>query len=228
MSPRAKTKAVKRKITIVRTHPRRVPINEKNPTGITTVDRHPRRVAGSSLTAAEIRLIADRYDRRGLKYPTPNKLRFKNGNKYDEYIAIWVDYFNKKFAADPPLDPNVIKALIASESGFREDPKENKVAIGIMQITKQTFKILQDTEGEAKDFLFKGIRQKDLLDPIVGIAVGVRWIFRKKETAASKLKRPPSPEEVILEYKGLLRSKTEWQQRALGNFNDNYRDLTRK
>lgn len=94
---------------------------------------------------------------------------------------MWTDYFNKKFNSNPPLDPDVVKALIASESGFRLDPKENKIAFGIAQITKPTFKILQAPDGETKDFIFKKIRQKDLKDPNIAIPLAVRWLHRHVE-----------------------------------------------
>src|SRR5690606_19727027 len=97
----------------------------------------------------------------------------------------WTDYFNKKFKADPPVDPNVVKALIASESSFNPHPRSNrKIALGIAQITKTTLKILQDPDGEAKEFIFKDIRQKDLKDPYISIPMAVRWLHRKRETAA--------------------------------------------
>lgn len=67
---------------------------------------------------------------------------------------MWTDYFNKKFNANPPLEPDVVKALISSESDFHPNPPGNrKIAIGIAQITKQTLKILQDPDGEAKEVL---------------------------------------------------------------------------
>lgn len=36
--------------------------------------------------------------------------KYKNADKFDEIIAVWTDLFNKKFNADPPLDPDVVKA----------------------------------------------------------------------------------------------------------------------
>lgn len=159
--------------TIVREHPRHVPISDKNPDGITIVDRHPRRLPGSYLNAEEIKSLFKDYDHTNLTFPTPNDLGYKSGNAYDESIAVWVDYFNKKFNADPPLDPDVFKALIASESGFDKDPPGNNTAPGIAQITRSTLKILQDPRGESKDFIFDDIRQKDLKDPDIAIPLGI-------------------------------------------------------
>lgn len=222
-------KKSQKKVTVVREHPLHVPISKKNPTGITIRDRHLRRLKGTYLDPSEIEAIFKNYNQKGLIYPTPKKLNeFMNADKYDELIAIWTDYFNKLFNVDPLLEPDVVKALIASESGFRADPPKNKVALGITQITKDTFKILQDHQGEAKDFIFTKVRQKDLKDPNIAIPMGVRWLFRKRATAANQLKRPPNREELILEYKGLLKSKTKYKKDALKNFRKNYAKLKKK
>lgn len=84
---------------------------------------------------------------------------------------------------------------------------------------------MQDPIGEAKEFIFTNIRQKDLKNPSVAIPMAVRWIQRKKETAKSKLSREPSAEEIILEYKGMLKSKTDLKAKALKNFRENYEKL---
>jgi hypothetical protein len=118
--------------------------------------------------------------------------------------------------------------LIVSESGFRLDPRENKVAFGIAKITRSTLKILQDPTGEAKDFIFDNVRQKDLKDPNIAIPMATRWLFRKRETAKSKLKRDPDAEELILEYKGLLQSKSLFKNKALEKFRKEYAKLKKK
>lgn len=224
-------KKIRKKITTVREHPLHVPVSEKNPTGITIRDRHLRRLKGTYLDADEIGSTLQGYNRKGIAYPTKGRLteQYKNADKYDEVIAVWTDYFNKKFNADPPLDPDVVKALIASESSFNPDPLGNrKIALGIAQITKKTFKILLDPKGEAKEFIFKDIRQKDLADPNISIPMTVRWLHRKRETAASKLKRAPNHEEVILEYKGLLKSSTKLKDEALEIYRSHYGLLKKK
>lgn len=213
-------------VTTVHEYPRHVPVSPKNPDGITIVDQHLRRLKGTYLDPEEINSIFTNYDRNGLTYPSTEKLSiYKNSDKYDEVIAVWTDYFNKKFNADPPLDPDVVKALIASESGFRVDPSENKKAFGISQITPSTLKILQDPNGEAKEFIFNKIRQKDLKDPNIAIPMSIRWLFRKKATAMNQLKKVPDHEELILEYKGLLKSDSEYKTKALDKYRDAYAKL---
>jgi len=207
----------------------RVPVSKKNPTGITIRDRHLRRIKGTYLDGSEIDSVFRQYDRTTIVRPTHGKLEdYRNADQFDELIAIWTDYFNRKFNANPPLDPDVVKALIASESGFRVDPRENRKAFGIAQITPETLKIVQDPAGEAKDFIFTKIRQKDLKDPHIAIPIGIRWLFRKRITAMNQLKRPPDHEELILEYKGLLKSKTLYKEAALGKYRKEYARLKKK
>lgn len=218
-------KKVQKKVTIVHEHPLHVPVSEKNPTGITIRDRHLRRLKGTYLDAGEIESIFEGYDRKGLIYPTPGKLGKEAADRYDEVIAVWVDYFNNKFRADPPLDPNVVKALLWSESDLRIDPPKNKNAIGIAQIIPDTLKIVQDENGEAKDFVFSKIRKIDLKNPNIAIPICVRWLFRKNVTAAHRLKRVPNHEELILEYKGLLKSDSKYKNSAIQKYRDAYARL---
>lgn len=218
-------KSVKR-ATIVHEHPRHVPIGPQNPDGITIVDQHLRQLKDASLDLEEINSTFINYDRKKLLYPTSGKLNiYKNSDKFDDTIAVWTDYFNKQFNANPPLDPDIVKALIASESGFRVDPHENKKAFGISQITPSTLKIVQDPKGEAKEFIFNKIRQKDLKNPDIAIPMSVRWLFRKRATAMVLLKRAPDHEELILEYKGLLKSESEYKTKALEKYREAYAKL---
>lgn len=213
---------VKKKIIIVKKHPRKVQVSKKNPTGMTIVDEHTRRIEGTYLDIKEIEKIVKNYDSNKIPFPTPGKLsKFPNADKYDNLLAIWTDYFNRKFPSDACLDPDVVKALIGSESGFRLDPV-NALAFGIAQITKETFKALKDSNGEAKEFIFTKFTQKDLKDPSVAIPMAIRWLFRKKRLAFGKLGREPNAEEIILEYKGLLKSKSIYKNKALKNFRELY------
>ncbi|MBK8202077.1 MAG: transglycosylase SLT domain-containing protein [Bdellovibrionales bacterium] len=126
------------------------------------------------------------------------------------------------------LEPNVVKALIASESDFKVDPPRNLKATGIAQITPETLKALQDPAGEVKDFIFKNIRKKDLKNPDVAIPMAVRWLSRKKRLAEGKLGAAASAEEIILEYKGMLKSKSNLKDSALKKSRKEYDLLTKK
>ena len=145
-----------KKATIVRKHTRHVSVSKKNPSGVTVVDRHIRHL--NVKTKEELlKEIKDSSENKKIIYPHSGPSEFKNADKYDQIIAEAVDFFNTLFQIEPPFDPDMIKALIASESGFRLEPKENNVALGIAQITKQTLKVLQDPKGELKENLYKGI-----------------------------------------------------------------------
>lgn len=206
------------RLTDVREHPRKVPPSKKNPQGVTIVDQHKRRVPGSSLCRDEVLDVAKNYFLKDVVLPSSGKLKeFPKADDYDSIIGIWTDFFNKKFNAANPLDPDVVKALIASESGFKEDARSTS-AYGIAQITKPTLKILQDVEGEVKDFTFCKMRLMDLDDPQLAIPMAIRWIFKKKEMAERKLKRKATAEDIILEYKGLTKSKTTFKDNALESY----------
>lgn len=220
-------KKVKKKTISVREHPLHVPVSKKNPTGITIRDRHVRRLKGANLDSSQIETIFKNYDKKGISYPQKKKLDQPNSDKYDDIIAVWCDYFNRKLNTNPPLEPNVVKALIASESDFREDPK-NPLATGIAQITPKTLRVIQDPNGEAKDFFFKDIKKKDLKNPSIAIPLAVRWLSRKKRLAEGKLGRQATAEEIILEYKGLLKSKSDYKQKAVEKFRGEYGKLTKK
>lgn len=58
--------------------------------------------------------------------------------------------------------------------------------------------------------------------------MGVRWLFRKRATAMNQLKRAPDHEELILEYKGLLKSKTDLKNKALEIYREHYGLLKKK
>ena len=86
-----------KKITMVRQHSRHVQPSEVHPDGLTTVHRHPRRLPGTTLNPEEIREIFKTYNRQGIIYPAKGKLReYPTADDYDDLIAVWVDYFNKK------------------------------------------------------------------------------------------------------------------------------------
>ena len=218
----AKTKS--KKTTVVHAHPRHIKPSSKNPDGVTIVDEHLRRLPGTYLDEVEIYKIANGYSLKNIPQPSTADLDSPYDNTYNDLIAIWTDYFNNLFKIKPKLDPDMIKALIGSESDFKTDPK-NPLAIGIAQITKETLKIIQDPKGEVKDFIFNKISQKDLKNPDLAIPIAVRWLAYKKARAESKLEHPPTHEEIILEYKGLLKSKSDYKKKALERYKELYAKL---
>jgi Soluble lytic murein transglycosylase and related regulatory proteins (some contain LysM/invasin domains) len=212
------------KTVVVKEHPRRVPVSKKNPSGITIVDKHLRHIEGQYL---DKKMIADtfiNYDKKKVILPAKGKLLLPNEDEYDEYIAMWVHYFNKKLNLKTEIDPDMIKALIASESTFKP-AATNKTATGLTQITTATLKILQDLSGESKEFVFKDIRKKDLTDPNVAIALGVRWIAYKKQYADKILKRAATSDEVIQVYKGILSDDSKKASEIMKSYRGFYEKL---
>jgi len=142
---------------------------------------------------------------------------------YDDLIAGWTKYWNDVLKPEEKLHPNVVKALIASESSFRPkqlaNPKNSNSARGLMQITNNTRKILADEKGELKDH-YLTLTKKDLNDPSNNICAGIRWLFRKKEVASALLKRQASWAEAIAEFKGGRKATVERKKELLGRYNN--------
>lgn len=152
---------------------------------------------------------------------TLNSLGFekdgKNGNQFDDLIDGWVAYWNDVFKTDPPLHPNFVKALMATESGFNPKsiaPNNNKkigFARGLMQVTERTQRQLAGDEKELRDHLVI-LDDEEVWDPNKNICAGVRWLFRKREILKSQIKRDPTWKEVLMGYKGKTTSQTKRNQ----------------
>jgi hypothetical protein len=53
----------------------------------------------------------------------------------------------------------------------------------------------------------------------------VRWLFRKRDKAEGRLERKPTWEEVLIEYKGRTRSKTEKTQKIKNDIRKYLKDM---
>ena len=153
----------------------------------------------------EIYLIANSYFSKLGKNVSKNTLGNPRANRFNHLIEGWTQYWNDIFKPKIPLDPDFIKALIISESSFNPRSKNFAskragYAFGLMQVTEQTVKFLAGHRKEIRNhFLY--IDQKDLFDPVINIAAGIRGLFRKKEIANAKL-GDASWLETIRFYKG--------------------------
>jgi hypothetical protein len=199
----------------VKTHPLHIPPSAKSPEGhVTTRHEHcARNPSGKDqLYPDEILEIAKQHFATLAEKPCVLPLNFgARGSLYDSLIGGWVQYWNDVLKPDTPLDSNMVKALIASESSFDPtklaNPKNSNSARGLMQITNDTRKILGDEKGELKD-QFITVTKKDLNDPGVNICSGIRWLFQKRKLLSSRLKRQATWLETIWEYKGIDSTKT--------------------
>lgn len=214
----------------VREHNIQVKPSEDHPDGTVLVRAHcARNHSGKDeLSHDEIQYITETYFPSLSGAPTSNALPFENSDKYDNEIRGWTRYWNDIFNDKPSLDPNMVKALIATESGFRLDPPENRKAHGLMQILGSTHRYLQDPRGELANHLVC-VSATELLEPSSNICAGVRWLFTKQGLTAYKLNRSPSWVEVIADYKGLLK---EWLQgtdpKPIRDLQGYYNDLSKK
>jgi len=201
----------------VRTHLEHISPSKTRPQG-EVITRHEHCAHNPShkdmLSLDEIHVVSNKYFEGLSGRPTAAVLTdFDKADNYDQLIRGWVRYWNDIFEFEEPLNPNLIKALMATESSFNEkaESKNNRNrARGLLQITEQTLHILNDHKGELSNYLMF-IRAQDLFDPSVNICSGVRWLFRKQITASARLGRKATWEEAVIEY------KSYWDEMGDGN-----------
>ena len=194
-----------------------IPPTDKRPGYYTTRDGHcaanPTREKGKLikdyLSTDEMQMMADRHFTNLSGPPIAGKLPdYVGSDNFDHFIRGWTKYWNEIFKPDEPLDPDLVKALIATESTFILKPPAPNAgfagkAHGLIQLTDQAIKALGDPNGELLNHLIK-ISMEDTSDPNLAIAAGVRWLFRKRDLASRKLKRQATWREAIAEYKSYL------------------------
>ena len=138
--------------------------------------------------------------------PAANELTFKGiGNKYDHLIRGWTRYWNDVLQPSDLLDPDLIKALIASESSFNPNAynglKGDNAARGLMQVLNKSVQLLKNSK-ELRDH-FVNLDEDDMKDPNLTICAGIRWLFRKKQILESRRKQKVSWRDAVADYKGV-------------------------
>lgn len=178
--------------------------SKKHPDGIVKVHEHCANNPShkEELSYDEIQYITQTYFNALSGPPTAGLLikEYPTSDDFDDLIRGWTKYWDDIFSLDDPLDANLIKALLGSESSFLIDPPGTKSAHGLMQIRHDTFLILQNPKGELHDYLVRILWRK-ILDPTSNICMGIRWLFQKKKLASIRLKRTASWDEAVIEYK---------------------------
>jgi hypothetical protein len=214
----------------VRTHPLRVPPSDTYPEGHTTTRREhcAKNPSGrDQLYPEEIAEIAQQHFSGLNNMPcpiTPGKDAPKYKGQYDHLIAGWTQYWNDILKPVEPLDPNLVKALIYTESRF--DPTilakrtDKDSARGLMQVTNESREILGNTDGEITDHYIT-VTRRELNNPNTNVCAGVRWLFHKRTLFSNQLRRPASWEETILNYKGASKAKTKAQAKKIMKMFDN-------
>ena len=220
-------------------HPLKVPVSAKNPDGQTIRDGHcadnPRRgkkPVHDYMDRHEIDAIARNQFFNMQGTPRLGALtEFEGSEKYDPYIQGWTRYWNEVLKPKIPLDPNVIKALIASESSFELMPTPQKAgkagwARGLIQLTDQAIGALGNVRGEIKDHYIK-ISPEETTDTNMSICSGIRWLFQKQKLASGDLGREATWVEAVEKYKGILNKNEQKKQKELGQFYEKYKKLSR-
>ncbi len=114
----------------VRSHPMQVPPSKTFPEGHETTRRGhcAHNPSGKDqLYPDEIHEIANRHFAEVKNRPCNIDAEFGQiANKYDDLISGWVSYWNDILKPSTPLTPNMVKALIATESRFIPDALANK------------------------------------------------------------------------------------------------------
>ncbi len=193
----------------VRTHPLHIPPSQTFPEGHETI-RHEhcaRNPSGKDqLYPEEIQEISNMHFSDLKNKPCPSALNFgPQGSQFDNLIAGWVQYWNEVLKPEISLEPNLVKALIASESSF--DPnklansKNSNSARGLTQILNNTRKLIGGAQGGLKDHLITA-NKAQLMDPSVNICSGIRWLFEKKRLASAHINKSASWIDAIWEFKG--------------------------
>ncbi|MBI3018341.1 MAG: hypothetical protein HYY61_00380 [Deltaproteobacteria bacterium] len=67
----------------------------------------------------ELEKIAEEYFGKLKGSPRNDDLNYPQGNKFDHLIRGWTKYWNEVLKPSESLDPDLVKALIATESSFK-------------------------------------------------------------------------------------------------------------
>ena len=161
---------------------------------------------------------------------TPEKKgeRTEYDSQYDPLIAGWTQYCNNILKPDEPLDPNLVKALIYTESRFKPailfDPDDQDSARGLMQITNESRAIMADADGEIADH-YIAVTREELNNPNTNICAGIRWLFHKRVLLSHKLRRTASWTETVYDFKGCSTASKARAKRLMDEFDNAYKVL---
>lgn len=107
---------------------------------------------------------------------------------YEEYVA--------KYSKEYNVDENLIYSVIRTESGFDSNAKSVANAIGLMQMTEDTFNWLMSKTGESYDF-------EDLYKPDISIKYGTYFLSILQDKFGS-------PEVMAAAYHAGMNNVTKW------------------
>lgn len=180
------------------------------------------------LKADEISLIAKLPVFNSVKLKAaPDNLGFKNGNEFDHLINGWCAYWNEILQPDELLHPNIVKALIATESGFMINPPRSSkhTAIGLLQLMPKTIGLLSLRSKELKNHYVE-ISKDEAFDPNVNICAAIRWLFRKRELVRRK-RINTDWLDTLEEYKGITKQTSKKPAEIKSNIRELYEKLSK-
>jgi len=173
--------------------------SEMCPVGYHVVKGHYRECASGTNTWVDVHLRKNRGKKALLLEENIQFLYWNNNNKYkkingiktfpahhelDSIIHFWLDYWKEKGVKFPKgLTALHIKALIAVESSFRPKARpKTSSAVGLMQLLKGARSVLRGTKNTRNNEVrnhYISVTEKQLEDPVVNIAAGIRWFAHK-------------------------------------------------
>jgi hypothetical protein len=137
------------------------------------------------------------------EYPRIGTIKgFAEFPELDAVICFWLNFWiDARLPFPKDLDPLLIKTMVAVESSFKvkADPKvKHSSAYGLMQITDTTRADAKNLRDNIID-----LERSDLEDPVVSIAMGIRWISYKYTSI------PRKSEKNLF---NTLRAYNDWQK----------------
>ena len=162
---------------------------------------------------------------------------FGGFHSYDPMIYFWVEYWKRAGLLPPAFDPLIVKSMIAVESSFRSNvitSLPNSSAAGLMQIVRSTLHPLSGKPNRQGYIEIKRhpieLEYDELLDPIVNVAAGVRWLAHKIMTSPKR--RSESQDERIFAgikyYHSWDRAGEKYAERVLKLYRDSRKPPTPK
>ena len=109
-------------------------------------------------------------------------------------IIFWLSYWKERGLSFPEgLSPRIIKAMIAKESSFNPSARskvKRSSATGLMQMTS-TARVILSGRPNRKGYIESGrenlhISQDVLNDPLINVAIGIRWLAHKHSQLPKK------------------------------------------
>ena len=189
---------------------------------VTWVDAHIRRNGGKkSMYLSENILYL--YWQNKKKYPLLKAIKgFPGHHELDPVIQYWLEHWKKKGIKFPKgLTPLHIKTIIAVESSFRPKARpKTSSAIGLMQLLKGVRSALRGTQNtrnnEVRDN-YISISEKELEDPVINIAAGIRWFAHKFFLMRNH--KDQSLKTVIRNYHSKDKAGDEYAKKVLEHYN---------